>query len=53
MMAYTFSRKKQIKNNTHHVVKIIKVNIKYCIYKQNTIIPHPRPRKKTGVNWKF
>lgn len=31
----------------------LKVNIKYCTYNQNTIIPHPRLHKKTGVNWKF
>lgn len=41
--------KKQIKSNTHHVVKIIKVNIKYCTYKQNTIIPHPRLHKKQAL----
>lgn len=46
MMANTFSRKKnQIKNNTRHFVKIIKVNIKYCTSKQTQLASTPTPTK--------
>lgn len=27
----------------------LKVNIKYCTYNQNTIIPHPRLHKKQAL----
>lgn len=37
----------------YYVVKIIKVNIKYCIYNYNIIIFYFCFYKKIGVNWKF